>query len=246
MRSADRVVKHPSVQALIRPGPTPARQEIQTSYKSENLNPKETLGPKSEALTQGLGGSHEIRPVLTTKKQRNKVLRNLSSLPGCLVVLIRQAPFPIPLTNIPLPRFRAESPGYSWIFPQKGKVWREPKNGIRTHIKIGNGRVARDLPVLQGARRKNILYGSSTDEQRSSNGKDRQPGGLFSGGRLTALLLSSRPVGTAIFRSSRLASRPPENSALIPYFDMGSKSGKHEKSLFRISNERKRRLLWRG
>jgi hypothetical protein len=34
-----------------------------------------------------------------------------------------------------------------------------------------------------------ILYGSSIDEQRSSSGKDRQPGGLFSGGHLVALLL---------------------------------------------------------
>src|SRR5579871_3100602 len=35
-----------------------------------------------------------------------------------------------------------------------------------------NGRVARDLALLQDARRENILYGSSTDEQRSSSGKD--------------------------------------------------------------------------
>jgi hypothetical protein len=42
-----------------------------------------------------------------------------------------------------------------------------------------NGRVAEDLALLQGARRENILYGSSTDEQRSSSAKDRQPGGLF-------------------------------------------------------------------
>jgi hypothetical protein len=54
------------------------------------------------------------------------------------------------------------------------------------------GRVAEDLAVLQGARRENILYGSSTDEQRSSSGKDRQPGGLFSGGHLAALLLGQQ------------------------------------------------------
>jgi hypothetical protein len=36
------------------------------------------------------------------------------------------------------------------------------------------------LTLLQGARSENILHGSSTDEQRSSSGKDRQPGGLFS------------------------------------------------------------------
>jgi hypothetical protein len=57
-----------------------------------------------------------------------------------------------------------------------------------------NGRVARDLALLQGARRENILYGYSTDEQRSSSGKDRQPGGLFSGGHLAALLLSHRAM----------------------------------------------------
>jgi len=69
--------------------------------------------------------------------------------------------------------------------------------------------------MLQGARRENILYGSSTDEQRRSIAKDRQPGGLFSGGHLAALLLSQRALR---YRpSSRLASRPPENSAPIPY-----------------------------
>ena len=77
------------------------------------------------------------------------------------------------------------------------------KLALGTHIKIGNERVARDLALLQGARRESamrdsaqpksgnltgraweahILYGSSTDEQRSSSDKDRQPGGLFSGG----------------------------------------------------------------
>jgi hypothetical protein len=32
--------------------------------------------------------------------------------------------------------------------------------------------------MLQGARKENILYGYSTDEQRGSIPKDRQPGGL--------------------------------------------------------------------
>ncbi len=62
-----------------------------------------------------------------------------------------------------------------------------------------NGRVARDLALLQGARRENILYGSSTDEQRSSSAKDRQPGGLFSGGHLAALLLSHRALWLCSF-----------------------------------------------
>ena len=35
-----------------------------------------------------------------------------------------------------------------------------------------NERVAGDLMALQGARRENILYGYSTDEQRSSSAKE--------------------------------------------------------------------------
>src|SRR6516164_9800944 len=62
-----------------------------------------------------------------------------------------------------------------------------------------NRRVARDLAMLQGARKENILYGSSTDEQRGSSGKDRQPGGLFSGGHLAALLLSHRALWLCSF-----------------------------------------------
>jgi hypothetical protein len=81
---------------------------------------------------------------------------------------------------------------------------------LRAYNKMGKGRVARGLAMLPGARRENILYGSSTDEQRSSSGKDRQPGGLFSG----------EPFGYA--PASRLASRPPENSAPIPHFVIGS------------------------
>jgi hypothetical protein len=53
--------------------------------------------------------------------------------------------------------------------------------------------------VLQGARRENILYRSSTDEQCSSSAKDRQPFGLFSGGRPAALLLSHRSMRTYSF-----------------------------------------------
>src|SRR5438045_9170854 len=43
------------------------------------------------------------------------------------------------------------------------------------------------------------LYGSSTDEQRRSSGKDRQPGGPFSNGRLAALLLSQRALRLSSF-----------------------------------------------
>jgi hypothetical protein len=70
---------------------------------------------------------------------------------------------------------------------------------LRAYGKIGNGRVAGDLVLLQGARRENILYGYSTDEQRSSNAKDRQPEGLFTGGCLAALLLSRRALRLSSF-----------------------------------------------
>ena len=64
---------------------------------------------------------------------------------------------------------------------------------------IGNGRVAPDLALLQGARRENILHGSLTDEQRSSSAKAGQPGGLISGGHLAALLLSHRALWPCSF-----------------------------------------------
>jgi hypothetical protein len=69
--------------------------------------------------------------------------------------------------------------------------------------------------LRQGARRKNIRHGSLTDEQRRRSAKDRQPSGLSSDGSLAALLLSPRTRGYA--PSSRLASNPPDLSALIPY-----------------------------
>ncbi|PYS45029.1 MAG: hypothetical protein DMG13_32915, partial [Acidobacteria bacterium] len=46
--------------------------------------------------------------------------------------------------------------------------------------------------LQQDARRKNILYGSLTDEQRRCGGKDPQPCGLSPGGPLAALLLGQR------------------------------------------------------
>src|SRR6266481_6801778 len=90
-----------------------------------------------------------------------------------------------------------------------------PVNRLEPISQIGNECVARDLALWQGARRKNILHGSSTDEQRRRSGKDRQPFGRGLGGRLAALLLSHRTLGYA--SSSRLASRPPEPRALISY-----------------------------
>ena len=51
--------------------------------------------------------------------------------------------------------------------------------------------------------------------------KIRQPEGLFSGGWLAALLLSQRALRLSSFVAP--CQPPPENSAPIPYFDMGSK-----------------------
>jgi hypothetical protein len=65
--------------------------------------------------------------------------------------------------------------------------------------KIGNGCVAGDLALRQGARRENILHGSLTNEQRRCSGKDSQPCGLSSGGLLAALLLSYRTLRLCSF-----------------------------------------------
>jgi hypothetical protein len=78
-----------------------------------------------------------------------------------------------------------------------------------------------DLALQKGARRENILYGSLTDEQRRCSAKYSQPSGLIPGEQLAALLLSHRTQGYA--SSSRLTSCPPELSALILYYEMGSK-----------------------
>src|SRR5260370_24991408 len=74
-----------------------------------------------------------------------------------------------------------------------------PSPPLEPISQIGNGCVARDLALRQGARRKNILYGSLTDEQRCRGGKDRQPFGLSSGGHLAALLLSHRKLRLCFF-----------------------------------------------
>jgi len=60
-----------------------------------------------------------------------------------------------------------------------------------------------------------ILHGSLTDEQRHCTAKDPQPRGLSSGARLAALLFGYR--APSLCSLSRLASRPPVLSALIPY-----------------------------
>jgi hypothetical protein len=70
---------------------------------------------------------------------------------------------------------------------------------LRAYNKMRNGRVARDLLLPQGARKENALYGSSTDEQRRGNSKDRQPGGLFYGGHLAAVLRRQRALWLCSF-----------------------------------------------
>ena len=59
------------------------------------------------------------------------------------------------------------------------------------------------------------LYGSSTDEQRRSSGKDRQPGGLFSGGHLSALLLSHRALAMLLRRALPAARQKTARPFLI-------------------------------
>jgi hypothetical protein len=82
------------------------------------------------------------------------------------------------------------------------------------------------LGLLQGARRENILYGSSTDEQRSSSAKDRQPGGLFSGGRLAALLLSQRALQPSSFVAPCQAVRQ-KTARPLPIYEKGSNFSEH-------------------
>ena len=70
---------------------------------------------------------------------------------------------------------------------------------LKPLTKQGTGALPEIWRWMQGARRENILYGYSTDEQRSSNAKDRQPEGLFTGGCLAALLLSRRALRLSSF-----------------------------------------------
>jgi hypothetical protein len=83
---------------------------------------------------------------------------------------------------------------------------RDPRSAqsLEPISQMGNGCVAGDLALGQGASREQILAGSVADEQRSSGVKDLQPSGRNSDGLLAALLLSHRARGYA--PSSRLAS----------------------------------------
>src|SRR5215472_13614789 len=92
---------------------------------------------------------------------------------------------------------------------------------FRAHIKIGDGRVARDLALLQGARRENIFYGSSTDEQRSSSAKDlatrgavfwRAPGGVAPQSQSALAMLLRRALPAARQKTARP----------FPIYEMGS------------------------
>jgi len=76
------------------------------------------------------------------------------------------------------------------------------------------------------ARREEGEYpnGSSTDEQRSSGGKDRQPSGLFSGGRLAALLLSHRAPMAMLLRRA-LPDARQKTAHPLPIYEMGSRRG---------------------
>ena len=92
---------------------------------------------------------------------------------------------------------------------------------LRAHIKMRNRRVARDLALLQGARRKNILMDPRPTSNAAAAPKIGNPEGCFLAG--IWLRCSSVRERCGYLPSSRLARRPPENSAPIPHFDMGSK-----------------------
>ena len=76
--------------------------------------------------------------------------------------------------------------------------------------------------LRQGARRKNILHGSLTDEQRRRGDKDRQPFGLSSGGPLAALLLSHRTLPAMLLRRA-LPSAHQNFAHPFPIYEMGCK-----------------------
>jgi hypothetical protein len=77
------------------------------------------------------------------------------------------------------------------------------------------------LGLGQGARRENILHGSSTDEQRRLSPKDRQPLGLGAGGPLAALLLSHRTLAAMLLRRALPAARQ-HPAHPFPIYELGS------------------------
>jgi predicted nuclease of predicted toxin-antitoxin system len=92
---------------------------------------------------------------------------------------------------------------------------------LRTHLINRNGCVARDMVLLQGARRENILYGSSTDEQRRSRAKDRatlRAEFWRAAGRVAP---QSQSAMAMLFRRALPAAR--QNSAHpVPIYEIGS------------------------
>ena len=96
-------------------------------------------------------------------------------------------------------------------------------NRLEPISQIGNGCVARDLALRQGARKKNILHGSLTDEQLRRSAKDpatlrakfwRAPGPESLRGWRRCFSVAER---SGYAPSSRLARCPPELSARGPY-----------------------------
>jgi len=85
---------------------------------------------------------------------------------------------------------------------------------------MGNGRVARDLALQQGARRKNILVDLRPARNAAAGPKIGNPSDCFLAGAWRRC--SSVRERCGYLPSSRLASHPPENSAPISHFDIGS------------------------
>ena len=84
----------------------------------------------------------------------------------------------------------------------------------------GNGRVAPALALAPGARRENILDLRPTSNAAAAP-KPAQPGGLISGGRLAALLLSHRALWPCSFVvPCQLARQNPARP--LPIYEMGS------------------------
>src|SRR5437879_3845684 len=108
---------------------------------------------------------HNVAEARLPQEQRRRVRKNETILLRFLASPVNSKEFPAFLRYLAWRRF------VRLVMP-------EPVS------QVGNGGVARDLALRQGARRKNILHGSLTDEQRGRGDKDRQPFGPSFGGRL--------------------------------------------------------------
>src|SRR4029077_6678598 len=93
---------------------------------------------------------------------------------------------------------------------------------LRTRLINRNGCVARDMVLLQGARRENILYGSSTDEQRRRRAKDRATLRAKFWRVAGRVAPQSQSATAMLFRRASPAAR--QNSAHpVPIYEMGSR-----------------------